>query len=505
MPPTPLQDIVTHHDCQHNEWIGLTSRHITDNNPAPDWLEHTRSGTNFIDNTRLLDCGLDQSQVMGISYDILTKWIDGRQVTPITYHQVIDKFTGRKRKALIRAHVQNSHSLPKGRGESFVKVDYYTEDVAMTKAPRMIQYRGPAFNLELATWLEPAEHELLGGPGIGPTKTPNCSKGMTPKQRARYWMQKRYSFKHPVCLKADFSKFDAHVHTHVLKLEHTGWRKLCPGINTRLLRAQLRNNMRSKGGHKYIAVGTRMSGDRNTGGGNSLINVVLCYTIAKIANVKIEMLCDGDDSLIWMEASDFDKFARVAHEVFPKVYGMRWEYERVSTQDDEEYCHSKVVYHTDGEPYCYRDPVRVLERLLWTPKGVRGFEACELLIAKALCERVASPCVTPIVQCTEKILDRLGWFSEYRFRTPVAREYMTNMVHRGYSVMEDAGKPNKFVDDQVRVAFQIDDSMWKILLEHSKLQFHPSLEIRKLKVKQKSTKIEIPPNYDLNDVLRPEE
>lgn len=307
--------------------------------------------------------GYTQNKVLGVTRQILAEWVEqhGKQ-EPVDRLTYVNKFSGSKRNRLIKSMTdcERNGELPMGMS-GFIKCDKYFEDVALSKAPRMIQYAAPAVNAELAQHLGPVEHTYLMGAGSGPTGLPDCSKGMNTLERARVWAGKRDAFRDVVCLLGDFSKFDSHVHTHVLGLEHDFW-EAASHIERRHLDRQLINQV-SGLGLRWRAVGTRMSGTYNTGGGNSVINIMIMRTIARITGISIEMLCDGDDSLVFMESEDLAKFTACAAEIIPKVFGMKWEFAVSHSQYDDEYCHASLSYSVDGDPICLVDPVRALSRL----------------------------------------------------------------------------------------------------------------------------------------------
>jgi hypothetical protein len=426
-------DVYTQHDCSHNEIVSLHNRHLKDNNPAPEWLVHTEKGTRFISTKEVLP-GYTQQCVYKVAQRVAKRWVANREVHPISYTQYIEGFSGLRKRRLMAANITNTYRCPASKVDAFIKVDAYDLETATNKAPRMIQHRGPQASLELAIWLTPAEHELLGGRGLGPSGLPTCSKGMSMTRRAEVWLRKRMCFSKPVCFKADYSAFDAHVHTHSLALEHLVWKRMCPGINKDLLRGQYENKGRTMHGTEYVAVGTRMSGDRNTGGGNSVLNTIIAHTVAEIAGVVIEMLCDGDDSMVWMEEGDVEKFAAVAAIIIPCVFGMKWGYEVATTLEEEEYCHSRLV--TDGhDAWCVRDPERVLTRLQWTTKGCVGVEAVELLRGKATADYLSSEGVYPvqlacynILQATSGLGVTLDKGAQYRLGMTESQILSTNIT-----------------------------------------------------------------------------
>jgi len=359
-----LPDIVTHHSCTHNARVGLASRHLLDNNPAPEWLSHTTLGTELIGGTRPVWKHWTQESVMETMTQVRGEWVGDRRITPAPLDACVEKFSGAKRnrnveslnKALLRGTLDFGVT-------AFVKADKYDPLTAETKAPRMIQFRDPAVNLALSRVMGPAEHELLGGPGMGPTRLPDCSKGMTPDRVAQVWLEKSTFFDNPVALLGDYSKFDAHVHTHMLSQEHAVWREVS-GLKMELLDEQLINKGTS-GSISYTAVGTRMSGDRNTGGGNSILNILIFRTLQRMTGIPIEVLCDGDDSVVWLQRKHLSDFVEAANLVIPRVFGMQWTYAVALSPPETEYCHRTLSIATNGEPRLLPDGMRALSRALW--------------------------------------------------------------------------------------------------------------------------------------------
>lgn len=403
--------------------IGLTSRHLLDNNPAPSWLEHGPKGTKLLRPSHLIpDTNLTQQQCLEVADMIAERWLDDRMVALCHIKQYIGKFSGVKRTKLVRSI---NDTTVRGNMDfavtGFVKCDKYDPDTVEEKSPRMIQYRSPGTNAELAKFMEPVEHELLLGPGLGPSKLPECSKGMTLPRRAEVWAEKRAAIPDPVCLMGDFSKFDSHVHTHVLQMEHSVWRRMT-GLPLKMLDRQLINSGRA-GPWKYTAVGTRMSGDRNTGGGNSIINVLITRTVAEIANVVIELLCDGDDSMVWLSRSDVDRYMEVANSVIPKVFGMKWECSVTNLLADEEYCHAALAYRNDGVAHCIVNPQRHMQRACWTVNRSGRGQCAQILIGNLVSTYLMYPNSPALSIVCYNILESIGAIGRHRGQAYVSAAF----------------------------------------------------------------------------------
>jgi hypothetical protein len=369
---------------------------------------HTKNGTELLGKDEIVYGNHTQQGILDISKSILEEWATWYGRTQPQDRQVyVNSFCGTKRTRLVESmnKTEIQGSLPTQMA-GFVKCDKYFQDVALAKPPRMIQFAPPAVNVELAQHLGPAEHAYLLGRGAGPTGLPDCSKGMNNLQKADTWMRKRAAFSKPACLLGDFSKFDSHVHTHVLSLEHHFW-KTVTHIDHRHLDRQLINDVAASG-MRWRAVGTRMSGTYNTGGGNSVINIMIMRTIAKLTGITIETLCDGDDSLVFMQDEDVDTFAKCCSVVIPRVFGMKWEFSVSLYEHQEEYCHSAVSYRPDGTPGLIVDPVRALARAA----AVVNKFGSELLGRQLVASMVGLYCSFPnhpvISVVSYKILRQLG-------------------------------------------------------------------------------------------------
>jgi hypothetical protein len=350
---------------------------------------------------------------MDIAWEEAAAWVGARRIHPVSLDDYTRKFSGYRRERLVRGcnTAMEQNRLPWGI-TGFVKCDKYDLETAHTKAPRMIQFRGPATNAALARVMNPAEHELLYGPGIGPSATPDCSKGMDHKRLAQVWHTKRNAIPDSVALLGDYSKFDSHVHTHVLELEHAVWRTVS-GMEMKLLDNQLINHGKV-GPLRYRAVGTRMSGDRNTGGGNSVINILIFRTLKAVTGIELEILCDGDDSVVWCAREDLPTLIEAAGEIIPKVFGMKWTHETAEHMAAEEYCHRALSYDGD-EPRLIADPIRTLRRAFWAVNCEGGRRLGRILVGNLISIYLMFPRCPVLSRVTWGLLERLSAIDQQGF------------------------------------------------------------------------------------------
>jgi len=104
-----------------------------------------------------------------------------------------------------------------------------------------------------------------------------------------------------------------------------------------------------------------MSGDQNTGLGNSIINYAMTKAILDDLMLDYCLYIDGDDFIIFVEDSD-------VHMIQPALYtqfGMSTKLDNVARKLEHiDFCQCRPIF--DGEDYTLvRNPVRMLERLQW--------------------------------------------------------------------------------------------------------------------------------------------
>lgn len=241
---------------------------------------------------------------------------------PRALHEVVEAYRGPKRtryaSALERYNVQGfSHKYASI--TMFVK----SEKSNIAKPPRAIQPRHPVYNLLLARYLKHAEHEIYNAINLafgGGPHNPTIMKGYNVQQTGQFIAKKWNRFSQPVAIGADATKFDMHVSSQMLALEHELYNNLynSPEL-AMLLRYQRRTTGYANlpdGSLKYTIDGCRCSGDLNTSLGNCVIMCMMMFTWAKRVGVDIEFINNGDDCVIIMESSELDRFRRGAVDFF---------------------------------------------------------------------------------------------------------------------------------------------------------------------------------------------
>jgi len=181
--------------------------------------------------------------------------------------------------------------------------------LAKFQKPRMIYPRSARYNLSLASRLKPFEHWLWGrmtNRPWGGDGSRVVAKGLNQRQRANLIVRKMNNFRNCEVFEVDGKAFEAHVLPIHLSAEHSIYHAAYPGDKG--LRGLLCNQRQLKGrlacGAKFFREGGRASGDFNTGMGNTLIMYGICVGVLTTFRVKFDVLVDGDNALVFLEASE---------------------------------------------------------------------------------------------------------------------------------------------------------------------------------------------------------
>lgn len=266
-----------------------------------------------------------------------------------------NRYTGGKRSRYLAAYeaicvtgatVRDSYC------NAFVKPERFDGYEKRDPDPRAIQFRGPKFCVELASYLHPIEQQLyitkFGSAGVPPSR--NIAKGLNQQDRAMLLRAKLANFDSPVVLSLDASRFDKHVSQELLVVEH-GVYKACNRSRrfAALLALQLVNKVFSKLGFKYTARGRRMSGDMNTALGNCVLMLVMIVAYLTLIRLgKFDTLDDGDDCLLIIEERDLELVSSTIFAEFLN-FGMEMKVEGVSRSlASVVFCRSSPVEYAPG-------------------------------------------------------------------------------------------------------------------------------------------------------------
>lgn len=237
----------------------------------------------------------------------------------------------------------------------FVKCEATDLTAKPDAVPRAICPRDPRYVLSLGCYVKAIEKTIYASLNEmwGDTVV---AKGLNAVQRAEVIVRAWESFKDPVAIGCDATRFDQHISRSALEWEHSIYRRYFPNDThlTKLLRWQLTNRVTGQfpdGRFKATINGHRMSGDPNTALGNTLIMSSMCYEYAYARGLedKVKFINDGDDSVFFMERRDITLFYEGFNEFFLDL-GFRMELEPlVDVLEKVEFCQAQPVWN--GECY----------------------------------------------------------------------------------------------------------------------------------------------------------
>lgn len=275
--------------------------------------------------------------------------------TPVSQQEFVEFYKGRK-----RTNYQNAVDSLASRSieprdahvKAFVKAEFINFTSKADPDPRVISPRDPRYNVEVGKYLRPIEHRLYAAIGRmfdGPT----VLKGYNAKEMGLIFQRKWSSFRDPVAVGLDASRFDQHVSVEALKWEHSVYNGIFKSDELRkLLKWQLKNKVYGHckdGKLKYTVDGCRMSGDMNTALGNCLIMCALVHCYLKERCIVGSLANNGDDCVVIIESKDLAKFSAGLDEWFKEMGFIMKVEEPVYELEKIEFCQTHPVYN--GETY----------------------------------------------------------------------------------------------------------------------------------------------------------
>lgn len=368
----PTNYVWTHAGCVHNEEAALRSRHQLQ---APPCLR------------RNLLMNLADELANEVLADNLDPWLE-----PISYAEVISRYTGGKRRQYIMAR-ESLYETPLNSEDAkirmFIKADKSHE--VDYKAPRAIQYRSKRYGLSWARYVIPMERALYSL--MDQSDSPICAKGRNAEERARDLRAKAATFARPLFMCLDHSKFDAHITPDLLQVESRFYQRLFGGSHRRSVRRYMRMQMRNQGstknGTQYYTPGTRMSGEASTALGGTALNILLLR--AWLGRTRHCMYVDGDDSVVIIEQADRTRLPDLSDTMLTMCMHTKLE-QSTEVFEEVEFCQCRPV-EVGGAWRMVRNPLRVLSRAGWSvlpmpstlvKRWVRSVGLCEMILGRGV-------------------------------------------------------------------------------------------------------------------------
>lgn len=289
--------------------------------------------------------------------------------TPVSYDEFVGLYKDRRKKiyqsavdSLLVKEVSRKDAMIR----CFVKAEKINFTAKVDPAPRLIQPREPRYNVEVGRYLKPIEHMVYGAIAkvFGST---TVVKGLNADDSGRLLKEKWDSYKDPVAIGLDASRFDQHVSKTALQWEHKVYLhvfKGCPFLR-KLLSWQIVNHgvgYTRDGRLKYSVEGCRMSGDMNTALGNCVLMCGLVHSyLTERGIVKFDLVNNGDDCVVIVEKCDLERLQSGLTEWFIEMgFNMKVE---------------TPVYELEHIDFCQTRPI-------WTPDGWRMVRDPRIAIAK---------------------------------------------------------------------------------------------------------------------------
>nr|WKV34416.1 MAG: RNA-dependent RNA polymerase [Riboviria sp.] len=434
--------VAVHASCICNELKALTNRHLVDRTDIgfdkKAWERNARLSMKFFP----------------------------KDLKPVTYKEVLDAYNGPKKRMYKDAAASlqlHGYKEQYAHVSMFIKPDKLPKQACEEKDPRGIQFRSPHFNLELSRYIKAYEHEFYSTCSAGTISgTRVVAKGLNNYQRAELLMRKVNSFKRPIYLMVDHSRFDSTVNETHLKTCHKKYQRAFRSKRLQhFLNCQLTNTCFSKGGIRYRSNATRMSGDSDTGCGNTEIAIDAILMFLRECDITVyDFILDGDDAVIILEEHDLQKiqlhqFARA---------GFRTKVEITSNLHEVDFCQCRII---PSIPLMVRNPERALSNMMvslrryddYTP-WVASVGACEAAI------NAGAPILGPIGFKLSQLTDERVVDPDLQFK------------------MANGGRKYKPPDIQARLEYE---EAWGVDVQTQldmEATFNTSLSFKTLKYKQ---------------------
>ncbi len=245
--------------------------------------------------------------------------LDYAPLRPFTIDDTVNLWTGSKRIVYQKA-LESLRLKPLSREDGYLSTFVKCEKIDSSKddpAPRVIQPRNPRYNLHLARFLKPHEHEfyrridaMFDTDGLGDR---TVFKGLNARTAAEHLILKASRYSDPVFVGLDASRFDQHVSAEALQWEHSIYEgSFMYGLAElkELLSWQIDNRglARIHDGRRitYQVKGRRMSGDMNTSLGNCLLMCSLVHCFCRGQSIpKFSLANNGDDCVLIVERKHY--------------------------------------------------------------------------------------------------------------------------------------------------------------------------------------------------------
>lgn len=291
------------------------------------------------------------------------------QMTPIPESQYSAVYSGVKRRVYDEAYrslLVNPLSMKDAEVHWFGKVEKLVKDLPVQ---RVISTRSPRMHLKTGKFLRRVEKKLYRDVDwVFGSRT--VMKGMTAEEVGKEMARKWNRFANPVAFDLDAVKFDRGVSRAALDWTFKFYaRHYCGKDFKELLKLWKMRQTNvckfrcSEGWMKYTSDHGRMSGDVDTGLGNTIIMCGAVYELMIVLGIaNYELVNNGDDCIIIMERRDVGKFNRAKIDRFFGALGHEVELSApIEVLERCTFCQMRCVF--DGKGYIMvRDPWKAVRK-----------------------------------------------------------------------------------------------------------------------------------------------
>lgn len=402
VPPTP---------CDHRHVL----RHIM---PRFEWRGTSKCSANYGCLRTERDSLLRRHLVPGpqppsgvawdVGFSLLRKLIPPRRVYPLNDDEVIRRTPQHKRRLCRDALAENadpsSGPIPTAIS-AFIKFEKEV-DIGGTKAPRMIQHRGPRYCYGSSAYFRRIEDIVFHEDATDGKM--HFAKGWTPTMTASKLHEAWGPGK--IALLFDHSKFDSLNLVVIRSREHEFYREFFPGskVFPALLKAQMKNKCRTKSGISYRVNGTIMSGEYNTSLAGCVNNAsAILYVLRHVIDIhgvqSVDFMVNGDDSVVIIER----KHMHLVDVGDFRILGFDTKVEYAESFNEIDFCQCKPVYTSYGYTMV-RNPERLFSRIPYSTSAMATPKSVKHLVASiGLCELWMNAGV-PVLQSFASLVRRSG-------------------------------------------------------------------------------------------------
>lgn len=358
------------------------------------------------------------------------------QTTRLTYQGFLGFYSGRKLERYTKA-VESLEVLPVREKDAWLSTFVKAEKLNLTAkpdpAPRVIQPRDARYNVEVGRYLRHSEEylfraidKLFGGRTI--------FKGISADEAGMEMKKIWDTFKDPVGIGMDASRFDQHISRDALEFEHKMWLSMFPQNQRPMLRKLLSWQIHNKGlarcpdGEiRYKIEGCRMSGDMNTSSGNCYI---MCSTVwnwcTKLGIKHFRLANNGDDCMLFVERGDEGRVRDGLIEYYRRLgFTMKVE-PTVDVLEQVEFCQTRPVL-VNGAYRMIRNLHHSLSKDLHCLNDIRSEKAMREWVHAV---GVGGRCLNDGVPVMKQFFKQFPLYKEFAVGSDIAEHYREDWKYK---------------------------------------------------------------------------